>query len=84
MRKKIALFLAAIMVVGTLPMTAFAGTDNEIDRVATVQDEIKLDTTSVRNYTNILSVCIAEITYCICTKRCRIKFYYSCSSSGLE
>jgi hypothetical protein len=38
MRKKIALFLAAIMVVGTLPMTAFAGTDNEIDRVATVQD----------------------------------------------
>ena len=27
MRKKIALFLAAIMVVGTLPMTAFAATD---------------------------------------------------------
>ncbi len=38
MKKKIALLLAAVMVVGSLPMTAFASTDNTVSKIQTVED----------------------------------------------
>jgi len=39
MKKKIALLLAATMVVGTLPMTAFAASTNKVSAVKTVKDD---------------------------------------------
>lgn len=38
MKKKIALLLAAVMVVGSLPMTAFASTENTVSSIKTVED----------------------------------------------
>ena len=43
MKKKIALLLAAVMVVGSLPMTAFASSDNTVSKIQTVEDGEKID-----------------------------------------
>lgn len=39
MKKKLALLLSAIMVLGTLPMTAFAATNNSVSRIVTAQTD---------------------------------------------
>lgn len=43
MKKKLSLLLAATMVVGMLPVTAFAKTDNSVTRVVTVKDDGKIE-----------------------------------------
>ena len=43
MKKKIALLLAAVMVVGSLPMTAFASSDNYVSSIQTVEDGDDID-----------------------------------------
>lgn len=47
MKKKIALLLAAVMVVGSLPMTAFASTDNNVSKIPTVEVDDNFTTTIV-------------------------------------
>ncbi len=42
MRKKLALLLAAIMVIGMVPMTAFAATTNRVSKVVTGTDDTEL------------------------------------------
>ena len=44
MRKKLALLLAAIMVIGMIPMTAFATTTNRISKVVTGEEDTVLTT----------------------------------------
>lgn len=46
MRKKLALLLAAIMVIGMIPMTAFATTTNRISKVITGEEDTVLTTTN--------------------------------------
>ena len=43
MKKKIALLSAAVMVVGSLPMTAFASSDNYVSSIQTVEDGDDID-----------------------------------------
>jgi len=47
MKKKIALLLAAVMVVGSLPMTAFAATDNNVSKIKNVEVDDPIDATIV-------------------------------------
>ena len=42
MKKKLALLLAAVMVVGTVPMTAFAASTNRISKVVTGAEDCLL------------------------------------------
>lgn len=46
MKKKLSLVLAVAMMLTLVPMSAFAGTDNSVNRVVKVKDDAELDTTS--------------------------------------
>ena len=52
MKKKLALLLAAVMVVSAVPMTAFAATTNRMSKVVTCND----DTTIKQENAPVLSI----------------------------